>query len=89
MAVLAACALLIGSLIFIGIRRIEATFAGALGAIIFALPALRAAMPGMPPLGIRADVLTFFWAELGAIVALCLFVAAWVRGGARPEAPVG
>ena len=84
MAVLAACALLIGSLVFVAIRRIEVTFAGALGAIIFALPALRTALPGAPPLGVRGDVLIFFWAELGAIVALCLFVAAWARRGAQP-----
>lgn len=84
MVVMAACALLIGSLIFVGVRRIEVTFAGALGAIIFALPALRAALPGTPPLGVRGDVLMFFWAELGAIIALCLFVAAWTRSGARP-----
>jgi hypothetical protein len=84
MVVMAACAFLIGSLVFIGLRRIEVTFAGALGAIIFALPALRNALPGAPPLGVRGDVLLFFWAELGAIVALCLFVAAWVRRGAQP-----
>lgn len=84
MAVMAACALVIGSLVFVGVRRIEVTFAGALGAIIFALPALRAALPGTPPLGVKADVLMFFWAELGAIIALCLFVAAWARRGAQP-----
>lgn len=84
MVIMAICSLLIGSLVFVGLRRIEAAFAGALGAIIFALPALRAALPGSPPLGVRGDVLTFFWAELGAIVALCLFVAAWIRSGSRP-----
>jgi hypothetical protein len=84
MVVMAGCALLIGSLVFVGIRRIEVTFAGALGAIIFALPALRAALPGAPPLGVRGDVLFFFWAEFGALVALCLFVAAWARRGAQP-----
>jgi hypothetical protein len=84
MVILAGCAFVIGSLVFIGIRRIEVTFAGALGAIIFALPALRTALPGSPPLGVRGDLLMFFWAEIGAIIALCLFVAAWVRRGARP-----
>jgi hypothetical protein len=84
MVIMAVCSLLIGSLVFVGHRRVEAAFAGALGAITFALPALRAALPGSPPLGVRGDVLTFFWAELGAIVALCLFVAAWVRSGPRP-----
>ena len=35
------CALIIGSLVFIGIRQIEATLVSALGAMIFALPAVR------------------------------------------------
>lgn len=83
MIVMTMCALVIGSLVFIGIRRIEVTLVGALGAMIFALPALRNALPGAPPLGVRADILVFFWAELGAIVALCLFVAAWARRGAQ------
>jgi hypothetical protein len=82
--VMALCALVIGSLVFIGMRRIEVTLVGALGAVIFALPALRMALPGAPPLGVRLDVLVFFWAELGAVLALCLFVAAWARRGARP-----
>lgn len=84
MIVMTLCALIIGGLVFIGVRRIEVTLAGALGAVIFALPALRQALPGTPPLGVRADVLVFFWAELGAIIALCLFVAAWARRGAPP-----
>jgi hypothetical protein len=84
MLVMMLCALIIGSLVFVGIRRIEVTLIGALGAIIFALPALRNALPGAPPLGVRADIFTFFWAELGAVVALCLFIAAWAREGAPP-----
>jgi hypothetical protein len=78
------CALIIGSLVFIGIRRIEVALVGALAAVIFALPALRNALPGAPPLGVRADIFIFFWAELGAVVALCLFIAAWARQGASP-----
>ncbi|HEY9345441.1 MAG TPA: DUF4436 family protein [Inquilinus sp.] len=84
MTVMALCALVIGALVFVGTRRIEVTLVGALGAVIFALPALRMALPGAPPLGVRLDVLVFFWAELGAVIALCLFVAAWARRGARP-----
>ncbi len=84
MAALALCGLTVGVLVFVGYRRIEVTLVGALGAIVFALPALRRALPGDPPLGIRADMLVFFWAELAAVLALCLFVSAWVRNGARP-----
>jgi uncharacterized protein DUF4436 len=84
MLVMMFCALIIGSLVFLGIRRIEVTLIGALGAVIFALPAVRNALPGAPPLGVRGDVLIFFWAELGAIIALCLFITAWAREGAQP-----
>ncbi|MGC2045156.1 MAG: DUF4436 family protein [Pseudolabrys sp.] len=84
MIVMTFCALILGSLVFVGVRRIEVTIVGALGAMIFALPALRNALPGAPPLGVRADILIFFWAELGAIIALCLFIAAWAHRGAQP-----
>ena len=84
MLVVMLCALTISSLVFVGIRRIEVSLIGALGAMIFALPALRNALPGAPPLGVRADIFIFFWAELGAVIALCLFIAAWARQGAQP-----
>jgi len=84
MLIMMTCALIIGSLVFLGVRKIEPTLVSALGAIIFALPALRNAIPGAPPLGVRADVLVFFWAELGAVIGLCLFIAAWAREGAQP-----
>jgi len=84
MFVVMLCALIIGSLVFVGIRRIEVPLIGALGAFIFALPALRNALPGDPPLGVQADIFIFFWAELGAVIALCLFIAAWARQGAPP-----
>ncbi|MFY9817677.1 MAG: DUF4436 family protein, partial [Pseudolabrys sp.] len=84
MLVMMVCALTISSLVFLGVRRIEVTLIGALGAMIFALPALRNALPGARPLGVRADILIFFWAELGAVIALCLFISAWARQGSLP-----
>jgi hypothetical protein len=39
---------LVTVVIFLGHPRIEATLTGALGAVIFALPALRNALPGAP-----------------------------------------
>ena len=86
MMVMAICALVVGALLFLGVRCIDVALLGAFGAMIFALPALRHALPGSPPLGVRADILIFFWAELVAIIALCLFVLAWVRRGPRPAA---
>jgi hypothetical protein len=86
MMVMAICALVVGTLLFLGVRCIDVALLGAFAAMIFALPALRHALPGSPPLGVRADILIFFWAELVAIIALCLFVLAWVRRGPRPAA---
>ncbi|MFO1204856.1 MAG: DUF4436 family protein [Burkholderiales bacterium] len=82
MIVMAICALTIGGLVFAGVRRIEVSLVGVLGAMIFALPALRNALPGAPPFGVRGDLLIFFWAELAAIIALCLIVWAWAHRGA-------
>jgi hypothetical protein len=86
MMVMAICVLVVGVLLFLGVRCVDVALLGAFGAMIFALPALRHALPGAPPLGVRADILIFFWAELVAIIALCLFVMAWVRRGPRPAA---
>jgi len=84
MVVMALSALTIGALVFVGVRKIEVTLIGAIGAIVFALPALRNALPGAPPLGVLADILVFFWAELGAVIALGLFVIAWAGRGPQP-----
>ena len=84
MAVLGCCALAVGVLVFLGVRRVEGTLIGALGAIVFALPALRNALPGAPPLGVRADTLVFLWTEIAAAIALGLLVYAWSRNGPAP-----
>lgn len=84
MVVLACVALTIGGLVFLGVRRPEATLVSALGAIVFALPSLRATLPGGAPLGVSADVFIFLWAELAAVCALALLVVAWARAGPKP-----
>lgn len=84
MVLIAACAIVIGSLTFIGMRRIEVTLTGALTGMVFALPILRNAVPGAPPLGVNLDVFILLWAEIAALGGLTLFVAAWVQGGSRP-----
>jgi hypothetical protein len=85
MVILGPCALTIGTLVFIGVRKIEVTLIGAVGAIVFALPTLRNALAGSPPLGVRADVMTFFWAALVAVFAPTLFVSRWARSGAPSD----
>jgi hypothetical protein len=84
MIVLADCALAVAILTFIDVRRPEATLVGALAAIVFALPVLRNALPGSPPLGVEADIWVFLWAELAAVLALALLVFKWAKAGPRP-----
>jgi hypothetical protein len=83
MLVLAGCALAIGILTFADVCRPEATLIGALAAIAFALPVLRNAMPGSPPLGVSADMWVFLWTELAVVLALVLIVFKWARAGFR------
>ena len=84
MVVLGVCALAVGVLTFIDVRRAETTLIGSLAAIVFALPVLRNALPGSPPLGVEADMWVFLWAELGAVLALALLVFKWAKAGPRP-----
>lgn len=83
MVLIAGAALAMGSLVFLRIRKVEATLASFLSGMLFALPAMRYALPGSPPLGVRADLLVFLWAELAVAIGLLLFILAWVFGGPR------
>jgi uncharacterized protein DUF4436 len=71
--VLGFSALAIGVLVFAEVRQVDATLIGALAAVAFALPALRSALPGSPPLGVQADVWVFLWAELAVVWRLGLW----------------
>ncbi|MFL5287166.1 MAG: DUF4436 family protein [Rhodopila sp.] len=84
MAMLACGALTIGMLAFLRVRRAEPTLISASGALVFALPALRNALPGGAPLGVCGDIFVFLWAELAAVLAFVLLVATWARVGPRP-----
>jgi hypothetical protein len=46
---------------------------------LFAMSALRALLPGAPPLGSWIDILVFFWVEIATMIALASFVLFWVR----------
>lgn len=83
MVVLGCCALLVGVLTFIEVRPLETQLIGSLAAIAFALPVLRNALPGSPPLGVEADMWVFLWTELVTVVALALVVFKWARAGPR------
>ncbi len=84
MILIAACGLTIGGLVFLGMRKIEAALTGALGAMVFAVPALRNVLPGAPPLGVKADAFVFLWVEAAVALGLTLFVARWARRGPPP-----
>lgn len=64
-----AVALLVLSVILRG-RKIEVGMFSFLSALLFALVAVRNSQPGVPPIGVFSDFISFFWAEV--ILALCL-----------------
>ena len=80
MAVMAIIALSVGSLLYLGVRRMDTTMAAVLAAMVFTLPGLRGLMPGNPPLGVHGDSLVFFWAEISVVIGLALTVATWAIG---------
>ena len=83
MIVLGCCALAIGLITFVGARRAEAPLIGGIAAIAFAMPVLRNALPGAPPLGVRADMFVFLWTEVAAVIGLALVTLDWARTGPR------
>jgi hypothetical protein len=84
MVVLGCCAIVVGALTFIDVRPAETSLIGSLAAIAFALPVLRNALPGSPPLGVQADMWVFLWTELATVLALALVVFKWARAGPPP-----
>jgi hypothetical protein len=59
--------------------------AGWLTGSLFAMPALRALLPGSPPLGSWIDILVFFWVEIATMIALATFVIFWLRQSPAKE----
>ena len=66
-------------------RRIEPALIGWGAALLFALPALRNAMPGAPPIGAWIDILVFLWVIVIAVISYLVVVSTWVRKSAPPE----
>jgi hypothetical protein len=77
MALIGLSGLIIGTLVFLGVRPLQPPMTGALAAMIFSIPALRGIMPGSPPLGVHADALVLVWVQLAVILGLTLFVITW------------
>ncbi|GIW05989.1 MAG: hypothetical protein KatS3mg060_0794 [Dehalococcoidia bacterium] len=60
-------------------KRIEAAILSSLGAMLFAFPALRSAVPGAPPIGAAIDYFAFFWAEMIVAVSLITLLVVYIR----------
>lgn len=69
---------------FRGKRKLEPSFMGWMGAMLFATIPLRTFLPGSPPIGSWIDFTVVLWVVVGLIVGLAIYVAAWARWG-HPE----
>jgi hypothetical protein len=77
---------------FRGRRKLEPSFMGWMGAMLFATIPLRTFLPGAPPIGSWIDFTVVLWVVVGLIAGLAVYVAAWARWahpepGAAPPAP--
>jgi hypothetical protein len=84
MAMIALASLTVGGGVFLRLRKLEATLGGVLATMLFSLPVMRYGLPGSPPIGVRADLVIYLWAQISAGLGLALFIATWARGDARP-----
>jgi hypothetical protein len=78
---LALCALAVAVSLLARRRRFEGAFAGFLAVLLFAFPTVRNSLPGIPPVGVLFDYVSFFWAEALVALALIALIIGWtVRG---------
>ena len=71
---------------FRGKRKLEPSFMGWMGAMLFATIPLRGFLPGSPPIGSWIDFTVVLWVVFGLIAGLVIYVAAWSRWS-RPHRP--
>lgn len=64
---------------FVGRRKVEPSFMGWMGAMLFATIPLRTFLPGSPPVGSWIDFTVVLWVVAGLIAGLTIYVAAWAR----------
>lgn len=64
-------------LILLG-RPIEFPMFTFVAVLLFAFPAVRNALPGAPPLGVRSDYLSFFWCEVLVAFSLIVMLGTWL-----------
>jgi hypothetical protein len=59
-------------------RPVEVGMFAYMGALLFALPAVRNIQPGIPPVGALTDFLSFFWAEILVAIAQMIIFYCWL-----------
>ena len=71
----------VGLLWTVAIRRIEVPFwsYGLFVGVLFAIPPLRIALPGDPPLGVLVDYVSFYWSVTIVGIALLWLIAVGIR----------
>jgi hypothetical protein len=90
MAVLPVLALTVAIAAYRGVRKTEPTLMSWMAALLFATIPLRTFLPGSPPIGSWVDYLVVLWVVAGLVVALVIYVQAWMKWGApgaRTEHP--
>ncbi len=72
-----------------GTRKVEATLTSWMAAMLFAVIPLRSFLPGSPPIGSWIDYLLVLWVVAGLVVALTVYVIAFMRWAPNgPDAPI-
>jgi hypothetical protein len=66
-------------------HRLELGFTGMFVGLLFAFPAIRNALPGVPPVGVLNDYLAFLWAEGLVALSLLATLALFIRRGVQPS----
>jgi Domain of unknown function (DUF4436) len=86
MVAVAAIALCISYTAIAGHHELSWGLFGWLGAMLFALPAIRNTMPGVPGTGTLADYTVYFWALLTVAVCLLVIGITYIRRTVKVEA---
>lgn len=79
MTVLPVIGLTVAIVAYRGLRKVEATLMSWLAAMLFATIPLRTFLPGSPPIGSWVDYLVVLWVVAGLVLALVIYVRAWLR----------
>lgn len=82
---LSGAAVLVNLVFYLQRRKVEVTLFGFMTAMLFAFPAMRNTMPGVPPVGGLCDYVAFFWAE--GLVALCILSGVFCWAFLPPNRP--